>query len=98
MPNSTKRGLTPKTTAAAMQLLRRSIGVFMRAIVDQALQTYEFAGEIDSAQLAQSREKVVRYIEKLVSAGQKDTHQLTEYARAYLKEIHEGRDPQFSGC
>jgi hypothetical protein len=48
--------------------------------------------------VAQSREKIVRYIDKLASAGLTDRHQLTEYARAYLKELHEGLDPRVSGC
>jgi len=46
----------------------------------------------------QSREKIIRYIDKLGSAGQNDTHQLTIYALAYLKELHEGPDPRFTGC
>jgi hypothetical protein len=90
--------LTPKKSDAAMQLLQCNVGVFMRKIVDQALQTYELASEMDPSQLAQSREKIGRYIEKLVSAGQHDDHRLAEYASAYLKEIHEGRDPRFTGC
>jgi hypothetical protein len=36
--------------------------------------------------------------EKLTAAGQKDTHQLTVYGLACLKELHEGRDPRFTGC
>lgn len=63
-----------------------------------ALGAYEFIGEMDVAVVAQSREKIVRYIDQLTSAGLTDQHQLTEYARAYLKELHEGPDPRFSGC
>jgi len=37
----------------------------------------------------------VKYIP---SAGQNDPDQLTEYASAYLKELHEGPDPRFTGC
>jgi hypothetical protein len=55
-------------------------------------------GEMDVAVVAQCREKVARYIDKLTSAGLTDRYQLSEYARAYLKELHEGPDPRFSGC
>jgi hypothetical protein len=69
-----------------------------QAIVDRALETYELIDEMDVSVVAQTREKIARYIDKLTSAGHTDPHQLTEYARAYLKELHEGPDPRFSGC
>ena len=81
-----------------MQVLQCGMGVFMREIVDQALQTYELIGKMDAAQVAQSRARIERYIDKLVAAGLDDPDQLTEYARAYLKELHEGPDPRFTGC
>jgi hypothetical protein len=34
----------------------------------------------------------------LAAAGQRDAGQLTVYGLAYLKELHEGRDPRFTGC
>jgi hypothetical protein len=70
----------------------------MKEIVDQALEAYELMDEMDVAVVAQTREKVARYIDQLTSAGLKDRHRLTEYACAYLKELHEGPDPRFSGC
>lgn len=70
----------------------------MSEIIDRAFRTYELTHEMDPAQLAQSREKITQYVDKLMSAGQRDPHQLTEFARAYLKELHEGRDLRFSGC
>ena len=70
----------------------------MKEIVDQALGAYELIGEMDVSVVAQSREKIARYIDKLTSAGQTDRQQLKEYARAYLKELHEGPDPRFTGC
>jgi hypothetical protein len=70
----------------------------MQEIVDQALEAYELIDEMDVAVVAQSREKIARYIHQLTSAGHTDSQQLVEYARAYLKELHEGPDPQFSGC
>jgi hypothetical protein len=70
----------------------------MQEIVDRALEAYELIDEMDVAVVAQSREKIARYIHQLTSAGHTDSHQLEEYARAYLKELHEGPDPRFSGC
>ncbi len=70
----------------------------MKEIVDQALRAYELIGEMDVVLVAQSRDKIAQYIDKLASAGHKDPHQLMEYARAYLKELHEGPDPRFTGC
>jgi hypothetical protein len=42
--------------------------------------------------------QVTRYIESLASAGQSDAQQLAVYGLAYLKELHDGRDPRFAGC
>lgn len=70
----------------------------MSEIVDHALKTYELTGEMDPVQLARSREKISQYVDKLISAGQRDPRRLTEFARAYLKELHEGPDPGFTGC
>lgn len=70
----------------------------MREIVDEALGTYELTSKMDAAELARSRDRIIRYLDKLISAGQDDPHQLTEYARAYLKEMYEGPDPRFTGC
>lgn len=70
----------------------------MKEIIDQALGTYELAARMDAAQVAQSRERMAQYIDTLISAGHNDPLQLAEYARAYLKEMHEGRDPRFTGC
>ena len=33
-----------------------------------------------------------------MSAGQRDARQLTICGLEYLKELHEGRDPRFTGC
>ena len=66
----------------------------MKEIIDKALQGYELDPEL----IALSRAKVAQYLDKLTSAGQADTQQLTEYALAYVKELHEGPDPRFTGC
>ncbi len=69
----------------------------MKEIIEQALQSYELTDLMDAAQVARSRERVTRYIGCLMSAGQNDPHRLSEYSRAYLKELHEGPDPRFTG-
>ena len=51
---------------------------------------------MDEARVAESREKISRYIEKLAAVGQEDTRQLTVYGLAYLKQLR--RDPRFTGC
>jgi hypothetical protein len=82
-----------------MRLLRRGVLEFrVREIVDLALGAYELTSKLDAVQVARSRDRITRYLDKLMSAGQADPHQLTEYARAYLKEMHEGPDPRFTGC
>ena len=70
----------------------------MKEIVDKALESYEFISQLDPERVALSRAMVAQYLDKLASAGQADLHQLTEYARAYVKELHEGPDPRFTGC
>jgi len=69
----------------------------MKEIIEQALKSYELTDAMDAALVARSRERVTRYIDSLISAGQSDPHRLGEYARAYLKELHEGPDPRFTG-
>jgi hypothetical protein len=67
----------------------------MDEVVDRVLKTYGLNRELDPAQVAQSREKTIQYIDKLAAAGKNDAGQLAEYALAYLKELHEGLYPQF---
>ena len=63
----------------------------MNDVIESVLRTY---GSTD----ARSRAKIESYLEKLSSAGERDAHALAEYGLAYLKEMHEGRDPRYSGC
>ena len=70
----------------------------MNEIVDHVLDNYGLLRQLDTEQLTASRDRVAQYILKLVSAGQNDPHQLIVYASAYLEELHEGRDPRFTGC
>ena len=44
------------------------------------------------------RAKVGQYLEKLSSAGHRDIEELAHYGLAYLRILHEGPDPRYSGC
>ena len=44
------------------------------------------------------RMKVGQYLEKLSSAGHRDADELTIYGLAYLRILHEGPDPRYTGC
>ena len=43
------------------------------------------------------RVKVGLYLEKLSSAGHRDVEELTYYGLAYLRILHEGPEPRYSG-
>ena len=70
----------------------------MDDVVNRILQTYALMRNMDADRVAISRQKITRYIEKLNSAGQNDAQKLAVYGLAYLKELHEGPDPKFTGC
>jgi hypothetical protein len=70
----------------------------MNDLVDRILTTYQLTRAQDGELVADSRRKITGYIESLAAAGQRDFKQLTVYGLAYLKELHEGRDPRFTGC
>jgi hypothetical protein len=63
----------------------------MNDVVESVLRAY---GSTDP----RSREKTMGYLEKLSSAGERDSSALAEYGLAYLKELHEGPDRRYSGC
>ena len=64
----------------------------MSEIVDSILRT---SGRSDLD--AQSRAKVMRYLETLRSAGNRDEQQLTTFGLAYLDQLF-NPDPRYSGC
>lgn len=70
----------------------------MNDVVDRILNTYQLMRPLDPDRISDSRQKITRYIESLTAAGQSDVQQLAVYGLAYLKEMHEGRDPRFTGC
>ncbi len=70
----------------------------MNDLVDRILSTYQLMRPLDPDRVSDSRQRITRYIESLASAGQSDAQQLAVYGLAYLNELHEERDPRFTGC
>ena len=70
----------------------------MNNVIDRILSTYQLMRPLDPNRVSDSRQRITRYIENLASAGQSDPEQLAVYGLAYLKELHEKRDPRFTGC
>jgi hypothetical protein len=70
----------------------------MNSVVERILDTYQSIRPLNAEQAADPRRKIIRYIESLASAGQRDAEQLTIYGLAYLTELHEGDDSRFTGC
>jgi hypothetical protein len=70
----------------------------MNDLVDRILSIYELMRPLDPDRVSDSRQRITRYIESLASAGQNDAQKLAVYGLAYLKELHEERDPRFTGC
>ena len=64
----------------------------MDSLVERVLATY--GGDVD---LADSRSRIVAYFEPARSARKLDDGDLIAYGLAYLKELHEGPDPRYSG-
>ena len=69
----------------------------MNDVIDRILSTYQLMRPLDPDRVSDSRQRITRYIESLASAGQSDPQQLAVYGLA-LKELHEKRDPRFTGC
>jgi hypothetical protein len=70
----------------------------MKDVVDRILQTYQLMRNVDAEKIASSRQKIALYVEKIDSAGHFSAQQLAMYGLAYMKELHEGTDPRFTGC
>jgi hypothetical protein len=79
---------------AALRYLFRAGGA-MNDVVERVMasyENYEHQGREDI------RVKVGQYLEKLASAGRRNEEELTYYGLAYLRILHEGPDPRYSGC
>jgi hypothetical protein len=70
----------------------------MRQTVECILLGYEPIKSFDDDRVAEFRTKLARYLEAIAPACEMNAEGLQEYGKAYLKELHEGRDPRFTGC
>ena len=70
----------------------------MSELVERVLNAYRLDHILDEQMLAESRKRIGQYIRELSMAGHSDSHRLAVYGLAYLKELHEGPDPRFTGC
>ena len=67
----------------------------MDDVVERVMASYETYERLERKD---SRIKVGQYLEKLASAGHRDVEELTYYGLAYLRILHEGPDPRYTGC
>jgi len=70
----------------------------MNEVVDHILEAYQLVRPLDAERSAESRRRTLQYLESLQSTGQHDALHLTDYGLAYLREMHEERDPRYTGC
>jgi len=70
----------------------------MHDAVDRVMASYENLPALERLGREEIRVKVGQYLEKLSSAGHRDPEELTFYGLAYLRILHEGPDPRYTGC
>lgn len=67
-------------------------------VIERVLVTYGFIRALTPAEFDRARERTTAYLATLHAAGQTDAQRLAVFGLAYLKELHEGPDPRFTGC
>jgi hypothetical protein len=70
----------------------------MNDVVDRVMTSYEKLPLIEGLAREEIRVKVGQYLAKLSSAGHSETEELIHYGLAYLRILHEGPDPRYTGC
>ncbi len=70
----------------------------MNNVVDRVMTSYEKLPAIEGLAREEIRVKVGQYLAKLSSAGHSETDELIYYGLAYLRILHEGPDPRYTGC
>ena len=70
----------------------------MNDAVDRVMASYENLPTLEHLEREQIRVKVSQYLAKLSSAGHSGTEDLAFYGLAYLRILHEGPDPRYTGC
>jgi hypothetical protein len=66
--------------------------------VDRVMASYDSLPALEGLGREEMRVKVGQYLAKLSSAGHSDTEELAFYGLAYLRILHEGPDPRYTGC
>jgi hypothetical protein len=70
----------------------------MEKVIDRIMNSKETNSLSDNRRREEIKAKVGSYIATLSSAGQRDPDRLTEYGLAYVRELHKGPDPRYTGC
>lgn len=70
----------------------------MNDAIERIIASYGNLPAIERSGLEEIRLKVGQYLEMLSSAGHRDEKELTFYGLAYLRILHEGPDPRYTGC
>jgi hypothetical protein len=89
---------TKQCCAAVSDHLRWGVGSMDTAAVDRVMASYEQFPALERLGREEIRVKVSQYLEKLSSAGHNEAEDLTFYGLAYLRILHEGPDPRYTGC
>jgi hypothetical protein len=67
-------------------------------VINRVMDTFGMMRSLNYEGLEESRASLTNYIEMLFSAGETDTHRLAVFGLAYLRELHDGPEPGFTGC
>jgi hypothetical protein len=70
----------------------------MNDAVDRVMASCELLPALERFGREEIRVKVGQYLEKLSSAGHSDIEELAFFGLAYLRILHEGPDPRYTGC
>jgi hypothetical protein len=73
-------------------------GRAMEDTVDRVIASYGNGPALEQLGREQIRMKIGQYLAKLSSAGHSDPEELARYGLAYLRNLHEGPDPRYTGC
>ena len=66
--------------------------------VDRVMASYEKLPALEPMGREEIRTKVSQYLAKLSSAKNFNDEELAFYGLAYLRILHEGPDPRYTGC
>lgn len=66
--------------------------------VEKVMASYGDLPALEGLGRDEIRVKVGQYLEKLSSAGHRDTEELAVFGLAYLRMLREGPDPRYTGC